>query len=122
MNKTLSFQITDQAWEHLLSHVDSSYLIISLKISGCSGYAYEFEPCDQISTDEYFFIEKKGFDIQVLLPKANFDKFFKGAKLDLKKSTFGTQLYIDNPNIKDSCGCGQSFTFEGNDSNGTTQR
>ena len=35
--------------------------------------------------------------------------YLEGMTIDYKKDIFGQRLMIDNPNVKSTCGCGESF-------------
>jgi iron-sulfur cluster assembly protein len=81
-------------------------LRIGVKTSGCSGMAYIMEFADQIdSTDEVF--EDKG--VQVLVDKKSL-VYLDGTELDYGKEGLNEGFKFNNPNVKDSCGCGESFT------------
>ena len=108
----IDFKVTDQAWEFLDNQISEPYLEISLKVSGCSGYAYEFQPRSSKETS-HLCVSKHKYSLQVLLKHEDFDKCFKGATLCLYETTFGSQIKIQNPNVSDSCGCGESFTLDG---------
>lgn len=109
---TANFEITESAWAHLDKFVQQDYLNIGLKVSGCSGFAYDLNPTN-LREEQHLCFDNEKYRVKILMMPSDFDKFFKGATLCLKETTFGSQIHIDNPNIQDSCGCGESFTFEG---------
>ena len=81
-------------------------LRLGVKTSGCSGMAYVIEFADEIDdTDEVF--EDKG--VKVLVdPKSLI--YLDGTELDYGKEGLNEGFKFNNPNVKDSCGCGESFT------------
>lgn len=81
-------------------------LRLGVKTSGCSGMAYILEFADQIDpADEVF--EDKG--VQVLVDKKSLI-YLDGTELDYGKEGLNEGFKFNNPNVKDSCGCGESFT------------
>jgi iron-sulfur cluster assembly protein len=81
-------------------------LRLGVKTSGCSGMAYILEFADEIdSADEVF--EDKG--VQVLVDKKSLI-YLDGTELDYGKEGLNEGFKFNNPNVKDSCGCGESFT------------
>lgn len=81
-------------------------LRLGVKTSGCSGMAYIIEFADQIdAADEVF--EDKG--VQVLVDKKSLI-YLDGTELDYGKEGLNEGFKFNNPNVKDSCGCGESFT------------
>lgn len=72
---------------------------------GCSGMSYRMEFDDPREGDEVF--ESDGFRVYV-------DKksmiFLNGSELDYRESLTGAGFHFQNPNVKGSCGCGESFS------------
>jgi iron-sulfur cluster assembly protein len=81
-------------------------LRLGVKTSGCSGMAYVIEFADEIDdADEVF--EDKG--VKVLVdPKSLI--YLDGTELDYGKEGLNEGFKFNNPNVKDNCGCGESFT------------
>ncbi len=75
---------------------------------GCTGYAYlfEFEDSEPRSSDHVFV--KDGVRV-VVDPKSM--RFLKGTTMDFETGMRGHGFKFDNPNVDDSCGCGESITF-----------
>lgn len=81
-------------------------LRLGVKTSGCSGMAYVIEFADEIDADDEVF-EDKG--VQVLVdPKSLI--YLDGTELDYGKEGLNEGFKFNNPNVKDNCGCGESFT------------
>lgn len=73
---------------------------------GCSGLSYKIEFSDQKERDN---ILEFG-DVKVLIdPKSVI--YLKGIVLDFKDGLNGKGFVFDNPNAKNTCGCGESFTI-----------
>jgi len=81
-------------------------LRLGVKTSGCSGMAYVLEFADQSETEDTIF-EDKGVKI-IIDPKSLV--YLDGTELDYAKEGLNEGFKFNNPNVKDSCGCGESFT------------
>jgi len=75
---------------------------------GCTGYSYlfEFEDKPPRKTDEV--IVKDGVRM-VVDPKSML--LLRGTEIDFETGMRGHGFRFTNPNIADSCGCGESITF-----------
>ena len=79
---------------------------LGVKTTGCSGMAYTIEFADEIEdTDEVF--EEKGVKV-IINPKSLV--YLNGTELDFAKEGLNEGFKFNNPNEKDRCGCGESFT------------
>ena len=79
---------------------------LGVKTTGCSGMAYTIEFADEIEdTDEVF--EEKGVKV-IINPKSLV--YLDGTELDFAKEGLNEGFKFNNPNEKDRCGCGESFT------------
>lgn len=106
----MSITLTDAAAERVRAFLDNRGkgvgLRLGVKTSGCSGMAYIIEFADEIDpSDEVF--EDKG--VQVLVDKKSL-LYLDGTELDYGKEGLNEGFKFNNPNVKDSCGCGESFT------------
>lgn len=81
-------------------------LRLGIKTSGCSGMAYVLEFIDEIGTDDKVF-ESQGVKI-IVDPKSLL--YIDGTELDYGKEGLNEGFKFNNPNVKDQCGCGESFT------------
>jgi iron-sulfur cluster assembly protein len=81
-------------------------LRLSVTGGGCSGLSYKVEFSDKKERDNV--LEFSG--IQVLIdPKSAI--YLKGIELDYKDGLNGKGFSFDNPNAKNTCGCGESFSL-----------
>ena len=80
-------------------------LKINLNASGCSGYKYDLDFVDAVGEDDEVF-EEHG--VKVLVEKKNMP-FVSGMRLDYRKDGLNEGFAFDNPNVKNLCGCGESF-------------
>lgn len=116
MKKTLSrkdFSLSDSAVAYisgLLKQNNSSGVRVSVKTSGCSGYAYDLSFVKAAEKDDYILnIE----DIDLFIGKESLI-FLKGTQIDYVKKGLNSELIFNNPNISAKCGCGESFSVDQN--------
>lgn len=115
MNEIIQF--TDAAAEHILvmqnKNPNAKGFRLSLKKTGCSGYAYLPDIIETIKPDDMHFVLKNGLNIY--LDPACLD-FIKNITVDyVEDSQMGIKqkrLVYKNPNEKNRCGCGESFTID----------
>jgi iron-sulfur cluster assembly protein len=80
-------------------------LRLGVKTSGCSGMAYVMEFADEIGKEDQVF-ESQGVKL-VVDPKSLI--YIDGTELDFVREGLNEGFQFNNPNIKDECGCGESF-------------
>jgi iron-sulfur cluster assembly protein len=79
---------------------------VGVKTTGCSGMAYTLEFADAINAEDMTF-ESHG--VKVLVdPKSLV--YIDGTELDFTREGLNEGFKFKNPNVKDECGCGESFT------------
>lgn len=78
---------------------------LGVKTSGCSGMAYTLEFVDEIDPADQVF-EKDGVKVFV---DAKSLVYLDGTELDYTKEGLQEGFKFNNPNVKDECGCGESF-------------
>ncbi|WP_373741676.1 iron-sulfur cluster assembly protein IscA [Neisseria sp.] len=78
---------------------------LGVKTSGCSGMAYTLEFVDDVQPEDLVF---EGFGVKVFVdPKSHV--YLDGTELDYTKEGLQEGFKFQNPNVKDECGCGESF-------------
>ncbi len=78
---------------------------LAVKTSGCSGLAYVLEFVDDLSDDDQVF-EDRG--IKIIVDQKSL-VYLDGTELDYGKEGLNEGFKFNNPNVKDECGCGESF-------------
>ena len=92
--------------EHYLSQRGKGLGIrLGVKTTGCSGMAYVLEFVDALREEDQVF-EDRGVKI-VVDPKSLV--YVDGTELDFAKEGLNEGFKFNNPNVKDECGCGESF-------------
>jgi len=106
----MAITLTDAAAERVKAFLDNRGkgigLRLGIKTSGCSGMAYVLEFIDEVSEGDEVF-ETKGLKVIV---DAKSLLYIDGTELDYGKEGLNEGFKFNNPNVKDQCGCGESFT------------
>ncbi|MFC0180565.1 iron-sulfur cluster assembly protein IscA [Thorsellia kenyensis] len=107
----MAIHLTDNAANRIKSFLDNRGkgfgLRLGVRTSGCSGMAYVLEFVDETQDDDEVFSEK-GVNIVV---DAKSLVYIDGTELDFVKEGLNEGFKFNNPNVKDECGCGESFTI-----------
>jgi iron-sulfur cluster assembly protein len=83
-------------------------LRLTVKKTGCSGYAYLAEILDDVTADDRVFLAEDGLLIAV--PQSVLD-LVAGTRIDYTQTNLKGGFEFDNPKQKGVCGCGESFTL-----------
>ena len=81
-------------------------LRLGVKTSGCSGLAYKLEFADSLDEGDQQF-ECHGVQL-IVDPKSL--AYLDGTELDFVREGLNEGFKFRNPNVKNECGCGESFT------------
>ena len=82
-------------------------LRVSTKVSGCAGFSYVVDYADEIREEDSVF---ESFGVQVIVDAKSL-KNIDGMEIDyVQESLLNEGFDFRNPKVKDSCGCGESFT------------
>jgi iron-sulfur cluster assembly protein len=105
----MAITLTDKAATHVKNFIAKRGKGIGLRLgvrtTGCSGLAYVLEFVDEASPDEQEF-ESHGVRVFVD-PKSL--AYIDGTELDYAREGLNEGFKFNNPNVKDTCGCGESF-------------
>lgn len=81
-------------------------LRLGVKTMGCSGMGYVIEFADEIDEHDEVF---EFYNVKVIVdPKSLI--YLDGTEVDFAREGLNEGFQFNNPNEKDSCGCGESFT------------
>lgn len=80
-------------------------LRLGVKTSGCSGMAYSLEFADELDADDLRF---ESFGVTVLVDPRSLP-YLDGMELDYAREGLNEGFKFNNPNVKNTCGCGESF-------------
>ncbi|GAB2792340.1 iron-sulfur cluster assembly protein IscA [Halomonas shantousis] len=81
-------------------------LRVAVKPSGCSGYSYVLDVADEPKDNEEMF-EDHGVKVFVDQEALN---ILDGSEVDYVSEGLNRFFRFNNPNVKDQCGCGESFS------------
>lgn len=104
--------ITDIAIEKIkeISNAEGiGYYSIRVKIigGGCAGYSYDIH-FDDLPTDLDETLTKDG--VTVMIDPLSF-QYMENIEIDYIDSVLGGAFKINNPEVKNTCGCGSSVSF-----------
>ena len=106
----MSITITESAAKHVAKHIarrgKGVGLRLGVRTSGCSGLAYKLEFVDEVKPEDLRF-DQHGVTV-VVDPKSL--PYLDGTELDFTREGLNEGFKFNNPNVKDECGCGESFT------------
>lgn len=83
-------------------------LRIGLKKGGCAGMEYTMDLTEAAAPNEE--IVEQGAARVVIAPMAQM--FLFGTEIDFESGLLDSGFRFRNPNVTDSCGCGESVRFE----------
>jgi len=101
--------LSDKAAKHVANYLTKRGKGIGLRLgvrtSGCSGMAYKLEFVDECNEEDAVF-ESHG--IKVFVDPRSLP-YLDGTELDYAREGLNEGFKFNNPNVKDQCGCGESF-------------
>ncbi|PXA74803.1 MULTISPECIES: HesB/IscA family protein [Vibrio] len=101
--------LTDSAIRHLeakLAKQPDHVLRVSIKTSGCNGYAYVLELQQQTPESD---LALKITDTLTVKIAQDAIPMLHGSQMDYVKEGLNGVLKFNNPNVVGECGCGESF-------------
>ena len=110
LNETVT--LTKPAIAHVKSQLAKRGAGIGLRLGvkhvGCSGFAYVVDYVDESQEDDYVYPVDANIAVYVdpeSLP------YVKGTQLDYVRQGLNAGFQFHNPNVKQTCGCGESFSI-----------
>ncbi|HUW29168.1 MAG TPA: iron-sulfur cluster assembly protein IscA [Sulfuriferula sp.] len=105
----MAITLTERAAKHVSDFIAKRGKGVGLRLgvrtSGCSGLAYKMEFADQAEAEDLRF-ESHGVTV-LIDPKSL--QYLDGTELDFVREGLNEGFKFNNPNVKDACGCGESF-------------
>lgn len=83
-------------------------LRLGVKKSGCSGFAYSFDYADEVQEGDQLF---ESHDAKVIVQRDQLS-FIDGSEIDFIQEGLNSSFKFRNPNIDNTCGCGESFSLK----------
>ncbi|MCB1949294.1 MAG: iron-sulfur cluster assembly accessory protein [Burkholderiales bacterium] len=107
----MTLTLTENAAKHIKQQISKRGHGIALRIglqkSGCSGYSYTYDVADEIKEDDRLF-PSEGTNIVVNTSDL---PFLSGSQIDFVQEGLNSFYKLNNPNIDNTCGCGESFSL-----------
>lgn len=105
----MAITLTERAATHVRNFMQKRGkgvgLRLAVRTSGCSGMAYKLEFVDEPVADDLTF-ESHGI---TLFTDAKSLAYIDGTELDYVREGLNEGFQFNNPNVKNECGCGESF-------------
>lgn len=102
--------MTEVAIEHVRAQLERRGsgvgVRLGVKKTGCSGYAYVVDFLDEPDPDDRKYPVAE--DLAVYVDPESYP-YVKGTQLDYVRQGLNSGFQFNNPNVKDTCGCGESF-------------
>jgi iron-sulfur cluster assembly protein len=107
----MSISLTPTAGAHVRKMLAQNDQALGLRLgtrkSGCTGFAYVVDYADEIAPEDRVF-ESEG--VRVVVDPASLQQL-DGTEVDyVTNNVLNKGFEFRNPNVRDSCGCGESFS------------
>lgn len=103
---TVSIDAANRVKQSIVKRGRGIGLRLGVKTSGCSGLAYKIEFIDEAKPDDIIFETN---EIKIFVDPKSL-QYIDGMMLDYTREGLQEGFKFVNPNVKDECGCGKSFT------------
>lgn len=107
----MAISLTPRAANHVRRMLDKRGgglgLKLGVKKTGCSGFAYALDYADQVGDEDIVFDSQA---LKVVVPKDALP-LIDGTEVDYISEGLNQMFRFTNPQVKDECGCGESFTI-----------
>jgi iron-sulfur cluster assembly protein len=108
MTITLTTSAAKQIQQQITKRGKGLALRVGIKKTGCSGFSYTFDYADDIQPEDQLF-ESHNTNIVV---NVNNLPYLDGSQIDFIKEGLNSSFKFTNPNIDNTCGCGESFNIK----------
>lgn len=105
----MAITLTEKAANHITRFLERRGKGIGLRLgvqtTGCSGMSYKLEYVDEPQTDDKIF---ESYGVKIFVDPKSLP-YLDGTELDYAREGLNEGFKFSNPNVKDTCGCGNSF-------------
>jgi iron-sulfur cluster assembly protein len=105
----MAITLTEKAAKHITRYIERRGKGVGLRLgvrtTGCSGLAYQLEYVDDVSPEDTMF---ESLGVKVFVDPKSL-AYLDGTELDYVREGLNEGFKFQNPNVKDECGCGESF-------------
>ena len=102
--------LTDRAAAHVKNYLAKHGGLgfrIGVKPTGCSGYQYVLDTAEAVTDNDEIF-ESNG--VNIVVDKQSL-QYLAGTQLDYVREGLNEGFRFSNPNVAETCGCGESFSI-----------
>ena len=107
-----TINLTERAANHIKNYLarqgEGIGLRVGVKPTGCSGYQYVIEAANAIGEHDHVF-ESNGVKI---VTDGQSLRYLAGTELDYVREGLNSGFKFNNPNVAETCGCGESFNIK----------
>lgn len=111
VENNMGISLTTRAAEHVKGYLSKRGKGIGLRLgvrtTGCSGLAYVLEFADEIAANDEVF---ENNDVTIVIDRKSL-VYLDGTELDFTREGLNEGFRFNNPNVKNECGCGESFNI-----------
>lgn len=102
---TLSERAADRVQRYITAGGPTTGLRLGVRKTGCSGLTYVLDYACEPGPDDVVF-EDHG--VRILVDRASLP-YLDGTRVDFVRNGLNQAFRFENPNVRDECGCGESF-------------
>ena len=107
----MAISMSEAAQQHVANHLKNrgkgQGIRLGVRTNGCSGMSYVLEFVDEADPGDAVF---PAGEVKLFVdPKSLL--YLDGTELDFVKEGLNEGFQFNNPNVKDECGCGESFNI-----------
>lgn len=102
---TLSEAAAERVRRFVAERDGASGLRIGVKKTGCSGFAYVLDYARETGPEDVVF-EDRG--VRIVVDRKSLT-MLDGTRVDFVRKGLNQAFHFENPNVRDECGCGESF-------------
>ncbi len=106
----MAITLTERAARHVqnfLSKNNGNGLRVGVKPTGCSGFMYVVQPVQDVKEHDQVFVSQ---GVQIVVDDESM-KYMDGTEVDFAREGLNEGFKFQNPNVKATCGCGESFSL-----------
>ncbi|MFT7560641.1 MAG: iron-sulfur cluster assembly accessory protein [Flavobacteriales bacterium] len=111
IEQNFSLKVSASAAEHFLGRLEKTHkamIRVSMKESGCTGFRYIIEEVDTVESSDMCQVLDNGVKMAI---DPKYLGELQGTEIDFRKEGLNRNLVLENPNVKNACGCGESIGF-----------
>lgn len=102
---TITASAANRVQKYLANRGKGIGVRLGVKTAGCSGMSYTLEFVDEAHPEDVVF---ESHDVKIVIDPKSLT-YMDGTELDFSKEGLNEGFKFNNPNVKDECGCGESF-------------